>query len=173
MIELSLPSLEATKKFGRLLSDLLVQSQVIALSGNLGAGKTTLVKAIGEGLGVKELIASPTFTMLNEYHSGRLPLYHFDFYRVMDMAQACESVPLELTALDFDEILEQHGAVVVIEWPEQFLVNGRNYLEDLDRLVVSLYGGNTKEARRLEIDAAGDRSRALLQSIARLPANFK
>jgi tRNA threonylcarbamoyladenosine biosynthesis protein TsaE len=83
---------------------------VIALIGELGTGKTTLTKAIAEGLGVAENITSPTFTILKEYESGRLPLYHFDAYRIGGAE--------ELYALGFEEYLCGAG-LTVVEWADR------------------------------------------------------
>jgi tRNA threonylcarbamoyladenosine biosynthesis protein TsaE len=78
---------DETKNWGKRLSELLKGDEVIALSGDLGSGKTTFVKGLALGLGVsEEYIGSPSFTILNEYQ-GRLPLFHFDFYRVQDLGQ--------------------------------------------------------------------------------------
>lgn len=101
----------ATRRFGRRLGELAAPGDVIALSGDLGAGKTTLTQAIGEGLAVPadHYITSPTFGLLHEY-PGRLPLFHMDFYRLHG-----EEEPLELGV---EEYLEGEG-VCVIEWPDR------------------------------------------------------
>ena len=75
------------REFGRELAEKAEPGDVIALIGDLGTGKTTLTKYIAEGLGVKETISSPTFTIVKEYKSGRLPLYHFDVYRLAGMEE--------------------------------------------------------------------------------------
>src|SRR5580700_438511 len=86
----------ATAEFGRALAESIGDQAVIALIGPMGAGKTTLVQAVAAALGVTEVVSSPTFTMLNEYHSGRLPLYHLDLYRYKDVeeSQAAPSIAL-------------------------------------------------------------------------------
>ena len=100
---------EETKAFGFELGKNAQPGQVIALIGDLGTGKTTLTKSIAEGLGVTDIISSPTFTIVKEYHSGRLPLYHFDVYRLGSGE--------ELLDIGAEEMLEGDG-VCVIEWAD-------------------------------------------------------
>lgn len=76
---------EETREFGLGLGRDAKPEQVLALIGDLGTGKTSLTKYIAEGLGIEEPIISPTFTIIREYESGRLPLYHFDVYRIGDL----------------------------------------------------------------------------------------
>jgi tRNA threonylcarbamoyladenosine biosynthesis protein TsaE len=92
------------------LAEDLQAGAVIALIGNLGTGKTTFTKALAEGLGVSEPVQSPTFTIIKEYKSGRLPLYHFDVYRLNSEE--------ELEDLGIDEYLFGDG-VSVIEWADK------------------------------------------------------
>ena len=84
MREIIIKNEEDTRRFGLELGKNLKPNQVIALIGDLGTGKTTLTKYIAEGLGITSMITSPTFTIVQEYHEGRLPLYHFDVYRIGD-----------------------------------------------------------------------------------------
>lgn len=169
-VKLLLDDVGATQALGRDLADSLVGGSVIALSGNLGAGKTTLVQSIGKALGITEVISSPTFTMMNEYHSGRLSLYHFDFYRVMEMAERQEqNLSLDLVATEFDEISESKRAVLILEWPEYFLVDGNNYLESIDHLYMSLMtndGPDSRDDQRvLTLKPTGRLSSTLLEKI--------
>ncbi|MEO1522006.1 MAG: tRNA (adenosine(37)-N6)-threonylcarbamoyltransferase complex ATPase subunit type 1 TsaE, partial [Cyanobacteria bacterium J06633_2] len=83
-ITLSLSTLQETFQLGHLLGRSLPAGSIVLLQGELGSGKTTLVKAIGQGLGMLDEIISPTFVLVNEYGSGRVPLYHFDLYRLND-----------------------------------------------------------------------------------------
>lgn len=83
--------------------------EVYALSGDLGVGKTVFTKGFAEGLGINDPITSPTFTIVQEYRSGRIPLFHFDAYRIAD--------PDEMLEIGFDEYLDSDG-VCLIEWPE-------------------------------------------------------
>lgn len=98
-----------TKEFGSRLGAEARPGSVIALIGDLGTGKTTLTKAIAEGLGVKDVITSPTFNIVKQYESGRLPLYHFDVYRIGDIDEMYE--------LGYEEYFYGNG-VCVIEWAD-------------------------------------------------------
>lgn len=100
---------EETRNFGLELGKNAKAGQVIALIGDLGTGKTTLTKYIAEGLGIVETIISPTFTIVKEYNSGRLPLYHFDVYRIAD--------PEEFFNIGAEDYLNGNG-LCVIEWAD-------------------------------------------------------
>ncbi|MBQ9708130.1 MAG: tRNA (adenosine(37)-N6)-threonylcarbamoyltransferase complex ATPase subunit type 1 TsaE [Firmicutes bacterium] len=100
---------EETKAFGKKLAETLTGGTVVALTGDLGTGKTTLTKAIAEGLGISDTITSPTFTIVKEYRGGRLPLYHFDVYRVSDEDEMFE--------LGYEEYFYGDG-VSVVEWAD-------------------------------------------------------
>lgn len=109
----SLANETMTRALGRWLGQHLPAGTLLLLQGNLGSGKTTLVKGIGQGLGITDEIDSPTFTLVNEYVDGRLPLYHVDLYR--------------LTAADVGSLFLEHYwdemeyplGIVAIEWPER------------------------------------------------------
>ena len=103
---------DGQRAFGKTLATLLKGGEVIALEGDLGAGKTTLTQGIAQGLGIKEWITSPTFTLLETYMSGRLPLCHIDAYRVEDVEH--------LQMVGFDDALDG-TTVVVVEWAERIL----------------------------------------------------
>ncbi len=85
---------------------------VIGLTGDLGAGKTQLVKGIARGLGIKSRIQSPTFTLIHEYRDGRLPLYHIDLYR-LDTAE-------QVVAAGLEPYFYQTDGVTVVEWAERY-----------------------------------------------------
>jgi len=103
-------SVHDTLSFGKVLSGYLQKSDIICLFGQLGAGKTVFTKGIASGLGIKrDKIISPTFVLIREHH-GRIPLYHFDFYR---LSQTCD-----ITALGYEEYFYGEG-ISVIEWPER------------------------------------------------------
>ncbi len=81
-----------TKQFARDLANEIQPGSVLALKGNLGAGKTQFVKGLVAGLGSDAIVASPTFTIIHEYSGGRLPIYHFDFFRLEDRQSASNVV---------------------------------------------------------------------------------
>jgi tRNA threonylcarbamoyladenosine biosynthesis protein TsaE len=108
MKEIKTESAQETVELGRKLGMALRKGDIVCLTGNLGVGKTAFTGGIAAGLGIKGYITSPTFTIVNEY-KGRLPLYHFDVYRITD--------PSEMFEIGFEEYLEGSG-VVVIEWAD-------------------------------------------------------
>src|SRR5580698_446032 len=103
-------SVAETLEFGGRLARELQRGDVIALSGELGAGKTALVKGIAHGLGITMDVTSPTFTLIHEYVGGRLPLFHVDLYRLDTVSQAL--------AVGIEDYLNGPG-VTVIEWAER------------------------------------------------------
>lgn len=106
-----LTSAQETEAWGAALAETLSAGSVIALCGNLGAGKTHLTKGLARGLGSCADVTSPTFTLVHEYTDGRLPLFHFDFYRMESES--------EVLSLGWDEYLEEPG-VIVVEWADRF-----------------------------------------------------
>lgn len=102
---------EDMKALGRNAAGAAVPGRVFALVGDLGAGKTHWTKGLVEGLGSGAEVTSPTFALAHEYRGGRLPVFHFDFYRI--------GTEEELLALGWDEYLEQ-DAVIVAEWADKF-----------------------------------------------------
>jgi tRNA threonylcarbamoyladenosine biosynthesis protein TsaE len=104
-------SAEETEALGERLGAALRGGEILALIGELGAGKTTLIRGIARGLGVGETVTSPTFVLAKPY-CGRLTLYHLDFYRLESRG--------DFYSIGFEEFLEE-TAVVAIEWAEKFL----------------------------------------------------
>jgi tRNA threonylcarbamoyladenosine biosynthesis protein TsaE len=104
-------SAEETLAFGRRVADAVSAGDVLALVGELGAGKTQFAKGVAAGLGHQSEVTSPTFTLVHEYTGGRLPLYHFDFYRLDAEEEAWQ--------IGFDDYLSS-GGVVAIEWANKF-----------------------------------------------------
>jgi len=134
-----------TMDFGRALAPLLAPGDVILLSGDLGAGKTQLTKGVAEGLGVAEPVTSPTFNILL-VHEGRVPLYHFDLYRLEQAS--------ELEDLDYFGTLEADG-VSIVEWGDRFA----EAAPPQGLSVTILIEGD--EERRLEVEAIGERGESL------------
>ena len=127
-----------TRALGAKLANGMQPNQVYALIGDLGTGKTTLAKAIARGLGVTETLTSPTFTIVQEYETGRLPLYHFDVYRVNDED--------ELFEIGLEDYFHK-GGVCLIEWAD--------LIEDLlppDVITVRLAYGEEEGERICSID---------------------
>ncbi len=98
-----------TEAFGAALAARLQPGDVIAFRGSLGAGKTALTRGIAAGLGITECVTSPTYTIVNEYLSGRLPLFHFDMYRLHSAD--------DLFDIGWEDYLER-GGVCAVEWSE-------------------------------------------------------
>jgi tRNA threonylcarbamoyladenosine biosynthesis protein TsaE len=103
-------SAEETRQLGEWLAGRLKAGDTLLLRGELGSGKSEFTRGLAKGLGVTETVTSPSFTILNVYESGRLPLYHFDWYRLEDSG--------ELYELGMDEYLGGDG-IAAVEWPEQ------------------------------------------------------
>ena len=142
---------------GHRLADLLAVGDVVTLAGPFGAGKTTLVQGIGQGLGIRGVLNSPSFGLVNEYEptesGARIPFFHFDLYRVRD--------PVEVADLDIDAYVRR-GALAV-EWPEVAAE-----LLPPDRLALSL--SLDGDARRVDARTSGPRSNRLVAAIAKAGA---
>ena len=110
-----LESLSETILFGKNFAKELIPYSILLLKGPIGAGKTSLVQGIAEGLLINESITSPTFALSNHYYSGKLPLIHMDFYRLKNGLSA------EELFLEEEEELNQNGGIMIIEWPELIL----------------------------------------------------
>ena len=149
-MRIELKGIEETDRFGKRLGELVQPGDVICLNGDLGAGKTTLSKSVGEGLGVEEYITSPTFTIINEYE-GRIPLYHFDVYRLNHGE--------ELYDLGVEDYFYGDG-VCLIEWAQ----NIQDYLPD-DRLELWIYRTDNPDDRIVELKSFGDRSEFLAKEL--------
>ncbi len=130
---------EETRNLGATISRRLEQGDVVACYGDLGAGKTSFIKGICTGLGVKEHVSSPTFTIVNEYRGTTFPVYHFDFYRLKGVG--------ELREIGFEEYLLKADGVCVIEWAEKV----RHLLPRVRRYDVELAAGRDETTRTLVI----------------------
>ncbi|WP_415930428.1 tRNA (adenosine(37)-N6)-threonylcarbamoyltransferase complex ATPase subunit type 1 TsaE [Zhenpiania hominis] len=132
MRKLILKNEDETRAFGLELGASLRKGDIVALIGDLGTGKTALTKYIAEGLGIRETITSPTFTIVQEYRQGRLPLYHFDVYRIGD--------PEEMYELGYEEYFYGDG-VCVIEWADLI----EELLPEYTKVIRIEYGKNQEE----------------------------
>ncbi|MCZ0756476.1 tRNA (adenosine(37)-N6)-threonylcarbamoyltransferase complex ATPase subunit type 1 TsaE [Anoxybacillus sp. J5B_2022] len=140
-------SVEETLEFASQLGEKLKENDVIALEGDLGAGKTTFTKGLAKGLGITRTINSPTFTIVKEYQ-GRLPLYHMDVYRLEDTFED----------LGFDEYFDG-GGVTVIEWAHLIQPQLPHEL-----LWIYLYHQGESE-RKIVLDPIGKRYEQLCKEI--------
>jgi tRNA threonylcarbamoyladenosine biosynthesis protein TsaE len=133
-------SAEDTRSLGAALAPLVRPGDVILLSGDLGAGKTTLAQGFARGLGVPDQIVSPTFVLVRLY-KGRLPLIHADAYRMDDLD--------EVTDLDLAELLDE-GGVALVEWGDVIAP-----MLPADYLDLRIELGDADEDRRFTVRAVG------------------
>ncbi len=129
---------EETEALGAALAKGLNPGTVIAFLGGLGMGKTAFIRGLARGLGIDCRVTSPTYTIVNEYPGGRLPLFHFDLYRLSD--------PEDLFDIGWEDYLER-GGICAVEWSER----GLDALEGLTVLRVELHPGKTEHSRYIVI----------------------
>jgi tRNA threonylcarbamoyladenosine biosynthesis protein TsaE len=164
-VELRSGSVDETRALGEILGRLLAPGDVVLLQGALGAGKTAFAQGIACGLDVADAVNSPTFTILKEYE-GRLPLYHFDLYRIDD--------PHELETLGFADYFDGAG-VSVVEWAERGSVGARHASPEGEaasgvwptRWLRIRFEQRSPSERVLRLTAVGARGQALLAAFAR------
>ena len=121
----------ATEAVGAALGKLLPPGTVLAYRGDLGAGKTAFTRGLAKGLGCTDIVTSPTYTIVNEYLSGRLPLFHFDMYRLASSD--------DLWDIGWEDYLER-GGVCAVEWSE----NVEDALEDAVSVTIEKLGEDTR-----------------------------
>ena len=122
---------EETEKIGAALGRVVPAGTVIAYCGDLGAGKTAFTRGLARGLGCTEQVTSPTYTIVNEYLSGRAPLFHFDMYRLRSAD--------DLWDIGWEDYLDRNG-VCAVEWSE----NVREALEDAMTVRIDKLGDDTR-----------------------------
>ncbi len=110
-MEWMIESVEQMEKLAEQLASTIQSSAIWGLTGDLGAGKTHFSKGFARGLGYLGDVTSPTFSLVQEYHGGRLPIFHFDWYRLASAA--------EVLAIGWDDYLDQKG-VLLVEWADLF-----------------------------------------------------
>ena len=130
-----------TEDTGAALAERLEPGTVVAFTGDLGAGKTAFVRGLARGLGIRERVTSPTFTIVNEYEGGRLPLFHFDMYRLGSSD--------ELFDIGWEDYLAR-GGVCAVEWSE----NIESAL-DAGCIRVDIRRGEADNQRRISIAGEG------------------
>ena len=136
---LHIASEQETEQIGEAIGRAAEPGTVVALIGDLGTGKTTLTKSIARGLGVTETVTSPTFNIIREYKTGRIPLYHFDVYRIGD--------PDEMFELGYEEYFYGDG-ICVVEWAD--------IIEELlpeDAVIIRIERGASEEEREYRIES--------------------
>lgn len=143
MVKIYLENEEQTRDIGYKLGNLLTPKSVVCLIGDLGAGKTTMTQSLAQALKVDDYITSPTFTIVNEYE-GKMPLYHFDVYRIGSSD--------EMYDIGFDEYINGDG-VCIIEWanliedilPDEYLYIEMNYKETGREMILTPKGEKYEE----------------------------
>ena len=123
MMQITTHSVDETQALGQKLASRLAPGDVIAYFGDLGAGKTAFTRGLAQGLGITDPVTSPTYTIVNEYLSGRIPLFHFDMYRL--------SSSDELFDIGWEDYLSR-GGVCAVEWSE----NVEDALQDAIRVTI-------------------------------------
>lgn len=136
---------EETEELGRRLAAVLTPGSVVAYTGDLGAGKTSFTRGLARGLGIEGGVTSPTFTIVNEYEGGRMPLFHFDMYRLGGEE--------ELFDIGWDDYLAR-GGVCAVEWSE----NVAGALEG-DAVRVDIRRGAHDQQRIISVENAPDLSK--------------
>jgi len=130
-----------TERFGRELAMHLSPGTLVALDGELGAGKTLLAAAIAEGCGVpRTAVQSPTYVLMRPYLTGKIPIYHWDFYRIASAD--------ELLTADFQEILFERRSLVLVEWASLF---STVWLSFFPRIEIALTSGEDHGSRTINV----------------------
>jgi tRNA threonylcarbamoyladenosine biosynthesis protein TsaE len=137
---------EETESLGERWGRAAQTGLVIGLSGDLGAGKTQLVKGLARGLGITARVHSPTFTLVNEYGGGRLRLFHLDLYRLETRGQ--------MVSAGLEEFLQPDG-VAVIEWAERWF--GKHRTSNIEHRT-----SNLENVRRVQIEIVGETERKII-----------
>lgn len=149
---------QQTEQLGLLLAEQLKEPTIVLLHGELGAGKTTFTKGIAKGLNITQIIKSPTYTLVRSYETGRMPLHHFDVYRLED----CGS-----EGLGFEDYFEQNG-ICVIEWSQfiQDILPSEVIEVSIERLL------GQENVREIIIKSKGKRLETIVENLKRAGVSF-
>ena len=131
---------EETERVGAALGKILKPGTVLAYRGDLGAGKTAFTRGLARGLGYAEPVTSPTYTIVNEYLGGRLPLFHFDMYRLASSD--------DLWDIGWEDYLDRNG-IAAVEWSE-------NVADALENAILVTIHKTGETSRRIEIEGGED-----------------
>lgn len=142
MLTINIENIKETEKIGYILGKLLTGGEVICMTGDLGAGKTTMTQSIAKGLEIEDYVTSPTFTIINEYE-GRCPLYHFDVYRINDVE--------EMYDLGYEEYFYSDG-IAIIEWADII-----KEILPKERLNIEINKNDNIEGREIVIHGNGEK----------------
>ena len=129
-----------TEKVGEALGKVLKPGSILAYEGDLGAGKTAFTRGLARGLGATEMVTSPTYTIVNEYLSGRMPLFHFDMYRLASSD--------DLWDIGWEDYLER-GGICAVEWSE----NVEDAMENAVNVTIEKTG---EQSRKITVEGVGD-----------------
>lgn len=161
-LKIDINSLEGTAKFAKMFAKVLEPGVMICLYGPIGSGKTTFVQFVCRNLNVTEPVTSPSFVIINEYNSGKFPIYHFDLYRL-------EKEGIDTIISELEEYSSDNGAITFVEWAE---FSQGNLLEDRFEIIFS-YDNSFSDTRLIEIQATGPRPASLLERLKKEIADCK
>ncbi len=152
-LEINIKNLEETEKLAGIIAKIVENTGgLICLYGDIGSGKTTFVKYLAKFLDVKEKVTSPSFVILNEYHSGKISIYHFDLYRL-------EKGGIETVLDELHEYTENENALAIIEWAE---FSSGDLPEERLEIEIKYIDENQRE---FLLKAFGNKSKILLEKI--------
>lgn len=153
-LKIDINSLKDTEQFAKVFASVVDPGILICLYGSIGCGKTTFVQLVAKELQVEEQVTSPSFVIINEYNTGKYPIYHFDLYRL-------EKEGINTIISELEEYSSDNRAITFVEWAE---FSQNNLLED--RLEISFsYDEDFSDYRLVEIQACGDKANNLLERL--------
>ncbi len=160
MFSIFTESLDNTNQLGEAIGSLLKAGDIVLLSGGLGSGKTTITQSIAKAMGIEDEVSSPTFTLIKEYTDTKIPLYHFDLYRLENEQ--------ELDSLGYEEYLYGEG-VTVIEWADYL----DYHLPEEYLLIQIAQGTENRENREFEFTPVGSRYEELIEELKCYEYSFR